>query len=69
MQIGQLAYDILGQRLPLKVLRSAAGYYLGTFDDEEGPISRESAEYWATEAEAEAALASNGTGWTQRDHP
>jgi hypothetical protein len=65
---GMLAFESLGVRLPLQVLRSAAGHYIGTFDDE-GPVSRESAEYWATEAEAERAMAAGeGSGWTQRDH-
>ena len=65
---GKLAQEFAGLRLPLTVMRSAAGYYLGT-GDEEGPVSRESLEYWGTEAEAETALASNGEGWTQRDTP
>lgn len=62
MQYGKLAMQI-GQRLPLQVLRSAAGYYLGTFDAE-GPVSRESVEYWPQRTQAEDALRSGG--WTQR---
>lgn len=50
--------------LPLCVLQSAAGYYIGTANDE-GPVSRESMEYWKTEDAAETALRSNA--WTQRD--
>lgn len=65
---GKLAYDIMGVRLPLQVLRSARGFYLGTFDDE-GPVSRESAEYWSTEDAAQKALEAGPDAWTQRDHP
>jgi hypothetical protein len=63
--VGKLALEG-GQRLALQVLQSNAGYYLGTFD-EEGPYSRESAEYWPTPGQAEAAMSSGE--WTQRDHP
>ena len=55
-----------GYRLQLQVLSSNAGFYLGTFD-EEGPVSRESLEYFPTELAAQDAL-ENGT-WTQREHP
>jgi len=65
VKTGQLAREA-GLRLPLQVLQSAAGYYLGTAD-EEGPVSRESVEYWPTEAQAQTALAGiEGTDWTQR---
>jgi hypothetical protein len=63
---GELAMDYMHIRLPLMVLRSAAGYYLGTANDC-GPVSRESLEYWATEEAATRAL--NGIkdeDWTQR---
>src|SRR3546814_7158271 len=63
---GKLALEFGGNRLPLAVLKSHRGYYLGTYDDC-GPVSRESAEYWPTEDRAEDALASGE--WTQRDHP
>ncbi len=49
------------------VLKSAAGFYIGTFCPVEGPISRESQEYWRTEAQAEKALQTGR--WTQRPHP
>jgi hypothetical protein len=62
--VGQLAKEYTGKRLPLQVLRSAAGYYLGTADDE-GPCSRESVEYWPAEGLAQSALAQGH--WTQRD--
>ena len=59
---GQLALQI-GKRLPLKVLASRAGFYIGT-EDEGLPCSRESTEYWPTEGKAVAAFL---TGvWTQR---
>lgn len=63
--IGQLALDA-GKRLPLQVLRSAAGWYLGTATDE-GPYSRESLEYWPKDGPAHSALSSGN--WTQRDEP
>jgi hypothetical protein len=63
---GHLAFEGMGLRLPLTVMRSARGFYLGTFDNA-GPVSRESAEYWPTEDRAEDAMATGE--WTQRDHP
>lgn len=63
---GKLALEHCNMDLPVVVLHSAAGYYLGTWD-EEGPVSRESVEYWPTEKEAQAALASGK--WTQRQAP
>lgn len=65
-QMGRLAKEYCGVDLPLQVLRSGAGYYLGTID-EHGPCSRESREYFPTQDAAESALS---TGcWTQREHP
>jgi len=62
---GPLALAYVGKRLPLQVLRSAAGHYIGTFDN--GPVSRESVEYFPTHEAARHALE---TGvWTQRQHP
>ncbi|EAR7391878.1 hypothetical protein LH785_001215 [Salmonella enterica] len=52
---GLLAARFAGLSLPLKVLRSGAGYYIGT-QNEEGPVSRESVEYFATHSQAERAL-------------
>lgn len=63
---GLLAAQFIGKPLPLQVLRSAAGHYIGT-SDEEGPCSRESVEYWPKASDAEGALQS-GT-WTQRTEP
>lgn len=65
MRFGQLA-QAAGYALPLEILQSAAGFYLGT-RDEGGPVSRESAEYFPTEAAAQDALDQND--WTQRDRP
>lgn len=50
--------------LPLEVLRSAAGFYIGRFCQEVGPIERVSARYWKTKEEAEAALKSGN--WPTR---
>jgi hypothetical protein len=64
--VGYLAATCAAVRLPLRVLRSAAGHYIGTADDE-GPVSRESVEYFPSRAAAEAALASGQ--WTQLAAP
>jgi hypothetical protein len=64
--IGYLALTYVGQRLPLQVCRSAAGYYIGAVDGH-GPVSRESVQYFRTNQEARDALA---TGlWQQRFLP
>jgi hypothetical protein len=62
-QFGWLAEEFGKRRLPLQVCESAAGFYLGTMDEDE-PYSRESAEYWRTREEANAALQSPSR-WTQ----
>ncbi|HEJ4318575.1 TPA: hypothetical protein SL519_006436, partial [Pseudomonas aeruginosa] len=51
--------------LPLQVLMSNAGFYIGTLD-EEGPASRESVEYYQSRELAQQAL-DNGT-WSQREY-
>ncbi|EBU9169751.1 hypothetical protein DMM54_11760 [Salmonella enterica subsp. enterica serovar Augustenborg] len=61
---GLLAAKFAGLSLPLQVLRSGAGYYIGT-QNEEGPVSRESVEYFSTQSQAEHAL-KQGT-WSQRE--
>ena len=66
MKYGQLAYEFCGKRLENQVLKSNAGYYIGTCS-EDGPCSRESLEYFRKEDEANTAL-KNGT-WTQRTNP
>ncbi len=66
--LGYLAQQA-GYRLPLQVLQSGAGFYIGTAD-EEGPVSRESVEYWPLRQLAEDALSGKTPdAWTQRDHP
>lgn len=61
-QYGKLA-QAAGYELELKVLKSRAGYYIGTSKDYQ-PISRESESYWKTPEEAEHALKTGK--WTQR---
>lgn len=63
---GKLANEYCNVLLPLRVLQSAAGFYLGTIGPD-GPCSRESVEYFPTRERADAALASGD--WTQRDEP
>ena len=63
---GQLALTYCGKFLPLEVLQSAAGHYIGTQDDE-GPVSRESVEYFPNHLAAQRALDTHA--WTQRAHP
>lgn len=60
--IGKLAASC-GFQLPLQVLQSAAGFYLGT--SEFGmPFSRESVEYWPSVDDASEALKTGK--WTQK---
>lgn len=58
---GFLALAYVGKRLPLQLLRSAAGHYTGTFDD--GPTSRESVEHFTSHEAARHALETGA--WTQ----
>ncbi len=51
---GQLALTYCGKFLPLEVLQSAAGHYIGTRDTE-GPVSRESREYFRSYAASKEA--------------
>lgn len=60
---GYLAALSNGPKLPLQVLKSRAGFYIGTCTND-GPYSRESVEYWTTESQAALALVENS--WTQR---
>jgi hypothetical protein len=60
---GLLAQELLHLELPLQVCESESGYYIGTNCPQDGPISRESEEYYPTRDAAQAAL---DTGrWTQ----
>src|SRR3546814_13004524 len=52
---GHLALTYAGSFLPLEVLHSAAGHYIGT-RDAQGPVSRESVEYFRSSAAAQRAL-------------
>lgn len=64
--IGKLAKEACGVELPVTVLESRAGFYLGT--QAKGlPVSRESEEYFADRKSAEAALKSGN--FTQRVNP
>ena len=56
-----------GYRLLMKVCFSAAGYYIGTLDDNGFPISRESVECFDSSQDAEWAL--NNGQFTQRNNP
>lgn len=62
-RIGKLAREFGGVSLPLLVLKSTGGFYLGT-SMAEGPFTRESEEYWTTGQEASTALEIGD--WTQR---
>ncbi len=61
--IGKLAASC-GFPLPVQVMASAAGFYLGTTDFGI-PFSRESNEYWTSEEDAKNALQSGN--WTQKE--
>jgi hypothetical protein len=63
---GKLA-EVAGKCFPLQVLKSRAGYYIGTCDEDGLPYSRESVEYWPKSSEAEAALVDGR--WTQKREP
>lgn len=62
--IGMLTLAYTSQCLPLQVLRSAAGYFIGTWGN--GP-GRESVEYFPTQEAASHALKTGE--WTQRLDP
>lgn len=61
--IGSLAMTCSGKRLPLIVMNSFAGWYLGTSEDGM-PYTRESVQYWPTQFAANEALATGN--WTQK---
>jgi len=64
--IGYQALAYVGKRLPLQVLCSAAGHYIGTADAD-GPVSRESASFFRSHHAAEHALKTGR--WQQRLNP
>ena len=55
-----------GKPLAIQVLKSAAGFYIGTLTPEGEPNTRESTEYWGKKPAADAALERGG--WTARRH-
>jgi hypothetical protein len=65
LQFGILASEAGYTGLPIVVCRSQRGFYLGTVSDQ-GPVSRESKEYFDDESSAREAL-EQGT-WTQRKY-
>lgn len=67
LRYGHLALTFADCELPLVVLESAAGFYIGACHPDEGPFSRESEEYFPTGQAARDAL-ENGA-WTQRMNP
>ena len=62
MKNGILATEI-GLQLPLQVLKSERGFFIGTCDAE-GPVSRESVEYFSSYQKAQEAL--DNELWIQR---
>jgi hypothetical protein len=59
--------EFLGRTEPLAVCESGAGFYLGVVSPTEGPLCRDSVEYFPSREEAQAALESDA--WTQRYTP
>ena len=64
--LSYLATRTFGHDVKLGVWQSGGGFYLGHWDVE-GPVSRDSQEYWATKELAEQAL--KDKSWTQRVNP
>lgn len=64
VQFGALA-RASGKEYPMEILRSAAGFYLGTCSDS-GPFTRESIQYWPTREKAKKAW--DEGRWTQRTY-
>lgn len=64
---GKIAKEILNLDLELQILKSNAGYYIGTASEELGPVSRESVEYYKKISDAEKAFYLNE--WTQKQEP
>lgn len=62
-KFGRLATEAGYPLSELQVLKSRAGFYIGTIDPVTGPISRESSEYFTSINAASAALESGN--WTQ----
>lgn len=62
IHLGASPYCCQKSPLELKVLRSNAGYYIGTWCPNCGPYSRES-HYYGTKEEAQHALTNNTVAW------
>lgn len=60
-----LAAKILEEDHDQVVCQSAAGYFIGAWDDE-GCVARDSVEYWTDKSAAQEAL--KNKSWTQRLH-
>lgn len=54
--------ECCGEELPFKVLKSNAGYYIGTFCPQCGPYSRES-HYYTSKILAQHALNNDYVNW------
>lgn len=63
IQVGILALR-MDALLPLQVIESQEGFYIGTASATEGPLTRESDEHWRTRDQALAAFELGD--WTQR---
>lgn len=61
---GYLTYVGCGRRAELQVLKSHAGWYIGTVDEDGLPCARESVLYWSTQEAATEALITNN--WLQK---
>ena len=64
--IGYLALAYTGKRLLLRIRHTAAGHYIGPADAD-GPVSRESVEYFRSHQAANHALTTGR--WQQRLEP
>ena len=64
---GVLATRFGNANAQLTVLKSAAGYYIGTLCESGLPFTRESSRYWSSRQEAEAALKTGH--WPQKHVP
>jgi hypothetical protein len=66
-RFGYLTYAGCARRAELQVLKSQAGWYIGTVNDEGLPCARESQEYWPTQELALQALQNDN--WKQKSWP
>lgn len=59
--------DVCNQPMPIEVLHSAAGYYIGQECEIDGPYARLSQEYYKSHKVAQDAL--DNRTFTMREHP